>query len=365
MTKLRELANAGQSAWYDNLSRGLINSGALKGLIDKGILGVTTNPAIFEKSIATSADYDRQIRELTQLGRSAEDIYDELTASDVRDACNIFSGVYRDSGCRDGFVSIEVLPRYAHDADKTIDYARHISNKIGCENLMVKIPATDEGMKAVRQLIREGISINITLIFSAQHYIKAAKAYIDGISGRLKDGKDVKGIASVASVFVSRVDTAVDKMLEGKPAADKFSGKVAVANSKVIYREYKKIFSEEPFLSFAKRSAKAQRLLWASTGTKNPAYSDLKYVEELIGSDTVNTMPPQTIDAFLDHGKARLSVDNDLPGAKNIITGLAASGISVDEVCKKLQDEGLRAFENSFVTLVNSIEVKSRAFAEN
>lgn len=358
MTTLQELAKLGQSPWYDNISRGLIKSGGLRKLIDLGILGVTTNPTIFEKSLAQGADYDRQIEELSHLGKSALDIYDELAADDVRDACDVLKEVYERSGQIDGFVSIEVLPEYADDAAKTVDYAKHIASKVGRPNVMVKVPATEAGVQAIRALVREGININATLIFSLSHYRKTAQAYIHGIADRQKDGNDAASVRSVASVFVSRVDTAVDKMLAAKSGADELKGKAAVANCKMIYSEYKKIFQDKAFASLAEGGAKVQRLLWASTGTKDPGYSDIKYVEELIGKDTINTMPQQTLDAFLDHGALKPAAEDGLSDAKKTITALASCGINVDEVCKKLQEDGVAAFASSFDALINSIERK-------
>jgi len=369
VSRLRKLSQLGQSPWYDNIDRRLIENGELKKLFDLGIVGVTSNPTIFEKAIIGSSVYDDKISALRKKGLSIEAIYDDLTADDVRDAAGLLKSVYEGTNKQDGYVSIEVLPAYAHDAVKTIDYARYIYKKIGCNNIMVKVPGTQESYEAIRELIRDGISINSTLIFSVSQYENAAKAFIDGMRDRLGEGKDISGIASVASVFISRIDTKVDAILDVfANRADNFEikqkicslkGKAAISNAKFIYQKFKDLFTERNFGDLKARGAMVQRPLWASTSTKNPAYSDCIYVDNLIGPKTVNTMPHQTVEAFLDHGKVALSLDGDLEVANSYLSRIQEIGINLATVCEESQKDGVAAFERSFETLMNAIKNKA------
>lgn len=334
------LAKTGQSPWYDNIDRRFIKSGKLKKLFDEGLLGVTSNPTIFEKAVSASGVYDSMIKRLASEGKTALQIYDTLTLEDVSMAADLLRDTYEKTDRLDGYVSIEVLPELAHDAAGTVKAALDIFKRINKPNIMIKVPGTKEAPEAIRTLTKEGINVNVTLLFSVKHYETCARAYIDGSEGR--------GVFSVASVFVSRIDTKLDKVFEEKKI-NELKGKIAVANAKMIYRKFKE-------LDF--KGGNIQRVLWASTSTKNPAYSDVKYVEELIGPDTINTMPPETIDAFLDHGKAELTVEKDLDKAKSYLAKLKSLGIDIDETCQEIQDAGVTAFQNSFDKLIRAIEQK-------
>lgn len=354
---LKELAGIGQSPWYDNIDRRFIKNGKLKELFDNGILGVTSNPTIFEKAVSASNIYDEEIKKLSKQGKNSFQIYDVLTIEDVKAAAHLLRDTYKNSNHIDGYVSIEVLPEFAHNSEKTIQSAREIFNKIAMPNILIKIPGTKEGPGAIRPLIKEGINVNVTLLFSVRHYEACALAYIEGLKDRLKEGKGIKNVFSVASIFVSRVDTKVDKILGGTQN-DGLKGKTAVANAKMIYQRFKEIFSSEEFKKLNKKDANIQRVLWASTSTKNPVYSDVKYVEELIGTQTINTMPPKTIDAFLDHGKVELAVGKGIDKAKSDLDRLKSLGIDIDGICQEIQDAGVEAFQNSFDKLIQSIEQK-------
>ncbi len=354
---LERLAEKGQSPWYDNIDRRFIKNGHLKELFDNGILGVTSNPTIFEKAVAGSDEYDREIKELARQGKNSRQIYDVLTVKDVSLAADLLRNTYQSSNHLDGYVSIEVLPEFAHNPEKTIESAREIAGRIAMPNIMIKIPGTKDAPEAIRALIKEGINVNVTLLFSVRQYEICRMAYIEGLKERLKEDKDIKNIFSVASIFVSRVDTKVDKILEGIEN-EELKGKIAVANAKVIYQSFKEFFSSEEFRRLDSKGANVQRPLWASTSTKNPVYSDVKYVEELIGSQTINTIPPHTINAFLDHGKVELTIENQLDKAKSYLIRLKALGIDIDDVCQQIQDAGVRAFQDSFDKLILSIERK-------
>ncbi len=345
---LTSLAKAFQSPWYDNIDRRLIKSGELKKLFDNGLLGVTSNPTIFEKAVSASDIYDRDIKALSQKGKNALEIYDILTMKDVSDAADLLRETYEKTNHLDGYVSIEVLPEFAHNAEKTARSAREIFKNIAKPNIMIKVPGTKEAPGAIRALTREGINVNVTLLFSVKHYETCARAYIDGLTDRIKEGKGIKNVFSVASVFISRVDTKLDKLFEEKKIED-LRGEIAVANAKMIYRKFKE-------LDF--KGGNAQRVLWASTSAKNPSYRDVKYVEELIGAETINTMPPQTVDAFLDHGKVEFTVEKGLDTAEANLAKLRSLGINLDEICQEIQDAGVQAFQNSFNKLIHSIEQK-------
>jgi transaldolase len=368
VNKLRKLYQFGQSPWYDNIDRRLIDNGELKSLFDQGIVGVTSNPTIFEKAVNSSNVYDAKIQRLKKEGRSLEEICDELTCDDVRDAADMLKGVYERTKGVDGYVSIEVLPSYAHDPLKTIEYARHIFKKVGRKNIMIKVPGTKESPEAIRTLIAECINVNVTLLFSVSQYEPIAYAYIDGLRDRAGAGLEIADVTSVASVFVSRIDTKVDQLLdvfagrehdlEAKGRMNFLKGKTAVANVKFIYQKFKEIFSNRNFGDLKAKGGRVQRPLWASTSTKNPAYSDVLYVDTLIGPLTVNTMPHATVLAFLDHGRLSLSLEGDLENSRSHLTQVEDIGINVHRICEDAQIEGVSAFQNSFEALMSSLKAK-------
>ena len=365
----------GQSIWMDNLSRDIIESGELKQAIaDKGIRGITSNPAIFEKAIAGNKIYDSAIAEGIKAGKSTVEIYEDLVFSDIRHACDIFLPVYEETNGLDGYVSIEVPPNLAKDTESTIKEARRYYQTIDRPNLMIKIPGTAEGLPAVEQVISEGISVNVTLLFSVQSYIDTAWAYIRGLEKRAKAGEDIGKIASVASFFLSRIDSniddRVDAKLEGasddaKAKLNSVKGKVAIANAKVAYQKYKEIFSSDRWQTLAAKGAKVQRLLWASTSTKNPEYSDVMYVDELVGTDTVNTLPPNTIEACADHCDPADRIESNIEDANRVIETLkdADVAIDLDAVMDELLEEGIDKFVKPFDSLMSSLESKVKQLA--
>lgn len=368
---LAELNKLGQSPWLDFISRDIINSGELTRLIkEDGITGVTTNPTIFEKAVSSSEVYNSTIQSLAREGKPAEDIYDILTSHDVADAADLLKGVYDSSRGKDGYVSIEVWPKYAHDVDKTVEYARKISRMVGRKNILIKVPATKEGTPAIEQLIAEGINVNVTLIFSLAHYENIARAYIQGLMQRERKGADLRQVISVASVFVSRIDTALDKRFDAlaKEASNpaeaedirRLRGQGAVANCKILYSHFKEIFSTSEFKALERKGARLQRVLWGSTGTKDPTYSDIKYVAELIGPDTINTMPPHTIAAFKDHGVPRITLTEGLEAGHRVLDKVAGLGIDLEAVCQQVQDDGVKSFADSFDVLIAAIEDKRK-----
>lgn len=368
VNRLKKLIQMGQSPWYDNIDRRLIENGELKAIFDKGIVGVTSNPTIFEKAIQASGVYDQKILRLKKEGADLATIYDELTADDVRDAADLLKRVYEETKGADGYVSIEVLPEYAHDAAKTIEYARHIYKKVARSNIMVKVPGTKESPAAIRVLIAEGINLNVTLLFSIPQYEQIAAAYMDGLRDRIGKGEDISSVASVASVFISRIDTKVDTIIdvfaersgsfEEKQKINLLKGRAAIANAKFIYQRFKELFSERQFGDSKSRGGRLQRPLWASTSTKNPAYSDCIYVDNLIGPQTVNTLPHQTVDAFLDHGKVALTLESDLEGAGAYLSQIGNMGINLEKLCEDAQVEGVAAFQNSFESLMRTLKSK-------
>ncbi|MDJ0589053.1 MAG: transaldolase [Pleurocapsa sp. MO_226.B13] len=365
----------GQSIWMDNLSRDLIESGELKQLIaDKGIRGITSNPAIFEKAIAGNKIYDSAIEAGIEADKSVQEIYEDLVFTDIRNACDIFMPVYEETNGLDGYVSIEVPPDLAKDTESTIREARRYYQTIDRPNLMIKIPGTPEGLPAVEQAIADGMSINVTLLFSVQSYIDTAWAYIRGLEKRAEAGEDISKIASVASFFLSRIDVKIDDRLDSKletaSDADKakleaIKGKVAIANAKVAYQKYKEIFGSDRWQALAAKGAKVQRLLWASTSTKNPKYSDVMYVDELVGLDTVNTLPPNTIDACVDHCDPANRIETDLDSAQQVLDGLKddAVNIDLDTVMDELLEEGIDKFIKPFESLMSSLESKVKQLA--
>jgi transaldolase/glucose-6-phosphate isomerase len=353
---LRELQEYGQSVWLDFVSHELLKSGGLAKLMaEDGLRGVTSNPSIFEKAIGHGNDYDTQIAALEASGDlDPGALFERLEVTDIQNGAETLRPVYQQTQGRDGFISIEVSPHVAMDTGQTIAEVRRLWHEVGRENLMVKIPATRPGLPAIRAMIGEGININITLLFSQQVYAEVGEAYLAGLESLVAKGGDPHRVASVASVFVSRIDTLVDEELEKKIAAatnpaekarlEGLKGKVAIANAKLAYQLYKKLFSGERWQRLAQHGAQSQRLLWASTGTKNKAYSDVLYVEELIGPDTVSTIPPATMDAFRDHGRLRPSLEEDVAGAQAVMNALPLLGISIDAVTGKLVEDGVRLF---------------------
>jgi transaldolase len=361
MNPLVELQRYGQSFWYDNIERRLLLDGTLKRYIAQdGLRGMTSNPSIFQKAISSSDDYDDQLRSLIAESADTKLIYESLALQDIRAACDLFAGLYLASNRGDGFVSLEVSPHLANDTEGTVAEARRLFSAVNRPNVMIKVPATQEGIPAIRQLIAGGINVNITLMFSMTHYDAVANAYIDGISQLVANGKDPRGVASVASFFVSRVDTAVDKRLAelNDPEAEALMGRAAIANSRVVYQRFKQIFQGDRFAGLGDEGAKVQRLLWASTSTKNPNYPDTRYIDELIGPETVNTIPPATIDAFRDHGHVTSSLEREIEEARSVLEELADLRINLDLVTEKLQQDGVFAFANSFDELMETIEEK-------
>lgn len=368
MNNVQKMEQLGQSIWYDNISRGVITKGDLKKMVDEGLSGVTSNPTIFDKAISGSKDYDEQIREIfeTDSNVDAAEVIKALMVKDIQMACDVLKAAFDRTKGRDGYISIEVSPGKARDTQATMEEVRELWGRINRQNLMVKIPATREGIPAIEQMTYEGCNINVTLIFSVERYREIANAYVTGLERRVKEGKPVDHVASVASVFVSRIDTLVDDLLIKKdPEKHKpLLGKAAVANSKMVYQAFKQIFGSQRFASLKAKGAKVQRPLWGSTGTKNPAYSDLLYVDTLIGPDTVNTVPPQTYTAILHHGKPALTVEADLDGARKILSDLAAAGIDMHWVLQKLESDGVAAFEKSFDGLHKNLVLKREQFAQ-
>jgi transaldolase len=368
--------NYGQSIWMDNLSRDLVESGELKQLIEtRGICGITSNPAIFEKAIAGNKIYDKDIEAGIKAGKSLNEIYESLIFTDITNACDILSQVYEQTNGLDGYVSIEVPPTIAKDTASTISEARRYYQTIDRPNLMIKIPGTPEGLPAVEQTIADGISVNVTLLFSVESYVETAWAYIRGLEKRAAEGKDISKIASVASFFLSRIDTNIDTRLDNKIKAGvspevgskliALKGKIAIANAKVAYQKYLEIFGSERWQALAAKGAKVQRLLWASTGTKNPEYSDVMYVDELIGANTVNTLPPSTIEACADHCHPGNRIESDLDAAYGAIATLKDPDvqIEIDEVMDELLEDGIDKFIKPFESLMSSLEAKVKQLA--
>lgn len=369
---LLEIKNYGQSIWMDNLSRDIIKSGELKDLVEnKGICGITSNPTIFEKAIANNAMYDRDIEAGVRAGLPTYKIYESLVFKDIRDACDILRPVYEASNGLDGYVSIEVPPTIAHDTEATIVEARRYFQEIGRENVMIKIPGTEPGLPAVEQVISEGINVNITLLFSVQSYINTAWAYIRGLEKRAAQGQDISKIASVASFFLSRIDSNIDGKIDAKLAKGvddlnveaklkAIKGKVAIANAKIAYQEYKKIVQSDRWQALAAKGTKVQRLLWASTSTKDPNYSDVMYVDELVGPDTVNTLPPATIEACADHCNVANRLETNLEEAYNLMESLKDPDVNIDinTVMDELLTEGIDKFVKPFQSLMDSLEKK-------
>jgi transaldolase len=370
---LKDLLKFGQSIWLDYIRRDLIETGELKHLIEEdGVRGMTSNPSIFEKAIGESKYYSDLLKDVdNRSDLDANGRYEVLAIRDIQDAADVLRPVYESSKRRDGYVSLEVSPFLARDTEATLKEARRLWKAVGRENVMIKVPGTAEGIPAFRQLISEGININVTLLFAQEVYVQVAEAYIAGVEQLAANGGDVRKIASVASFFISRIDTLVDSIVterlktakDDREKADLQSilGKVAIANGKQTYERYQKIFGADRWKKLAARGAQTQRVLWASTSTKNPNYRDVMYVEELIGPDTVNTLPPATLDAFRDHGRPRASLTEDVQGANQVMARVAKLGISMKEVTDKLTNDGVRLFAEAFEKLLKAVEKSSKS----
>ncbi len=362
--RLKQLGELGQSVWLDYISRVLISSGRLRGLIrEDGLRGMTSNPSIFEKAIAEGHDYDAEIRDMALKGMEAKAIYGAISVRDVQMAADEFRPVYDSTNAKDGYVSLEVNPHLAHDTLGTIEEARQLWKILDRPNVFIKVPATDEGLIAIKELTIEGININITLLFGLPRYRQVAEAYIAGIEERLARGKAVDHVASVASFFLSRIDTLIDPLLEkimaqGGSNADiagQVHGQTAVASAKMAYRIYKEMFKSGRFKKLAEKGVLAQRVLWASTGTKNPDYSDVKYIDALIGPDTVNTIPVETLNAYRDHGDPKQRLEQDAGRALQVMEQLPILGINIDKMTQQLEDEGIKKFNEPFDKLMATL----------
>ncbi len=372
---LLELKELGQSVWLDDIDRGQLRSGLFGCLIDEdGLSGATGNPTIFEHAIIHSSAYDEQMQDLLREGKSSQEIYEALAMTDVRTVADLLRPTYERTNGRDGFVSIEVSPYLAHDTEETLSEVRRFWKTIDRPNLMMKIPSTPAGVPAIHQALAEGININITLIFSLENYRQVVEAYLSALEKRSVKGQSISRLASVASFFVSRVDVLVDTLLEDKMKTvssiaqqqklKALEGKTAIANARLAYQEYKRLFNGPRFTALKQGGAHVQRPLWASTSTKNPAYRDVLYVEELIGSDTVNTMPLTTIESFHDHGQVRFSIEDQLPGAKADLVAFQDVGISYEQVTRRLQEEGVQKFKDSFHKLFECIDNKRKVLRQ-
>ena len=358
MASLNEVSKLGQSIWLDFISRSLITSGELRKLVDNGLCGMTSNPTIFHKSITRGTEYDDTIRSILKFDPDIDTktLYDRLVIEDIQMAADVLRPVFEATDGADGLISLEPPAELSYDADATMSEVRRLWKLVNRPNLLMKVPATQPGIQAIESLLAEGININITLMFSMKHYEDVSNAYIRGISRN----PNPQRIASVASFFVSRVDTYADRELEkiGTEEALALRGKAAIANSKIVYRRFREVFSGEEFAVQRQRGARVQRVLWGSTSTKNPAYSDLIYVDGLIGPDTVNTIPKETLEAFLDHGQARRTVDKDIEDAEQVMADLAKVGVDINAITEQLQVDGVKAFVDSYDQLLNALEEK-------
>jgi transaldolase len=365
---LKRLGSLGQSIWLDYIRRDLMAGGGLRRLIEEdGLRGMTSNPSIFEKAIVDSHDYDEDIRAMALKGKGAEAIYETLSLGDVESAADQFRPLYDRTDGQDGYVSLEVNPHLAHHTEGTVEEARRLWATLNRPNVLIKVPATADGLPAIQQLISEGISVNVTLLFGLPRYRQVAEAYISGLEARAAQRKPLKHLASVASFFVSRIDALVDPLIEeliaqgGKEAelAKKARGQVAIASAKMAYQIYKEVFGGERFRKLAAQGARVQRLLWASTSAKNPDYSDVKYVEALIGPDTVDTIPMETLDAYRDHGKPKARLEQDVEEARSVLGRLHELGIDIDNVTRQLEDEGVEKFNQPFDKLMATLAQRS------
>ncbi len=361
---LQKLYSQGQSVWLDYISRQLIASGKLRSILSQdSVVGMTSNPTIFEKAIAESHDYDGEIRTMAQQGMDALAIYEKISQQDVRSAADEFLSVYQKTNRKDGYVSLEVNPHLAYDTQGTVLEAQRFYKELDRPNVMIKVPATKQGLPAIEQLTSEGINVNVTLIFSVVRYKEVVDAYVRGLAKRVHNGHPIDGIHSVASFFISRIDTSVDSALEkmaknGNASADSLMGQIAVSSAKAAYRMQKEIYSGEDFRQMLIKGANVQRLLWASTSTKNPKYSDVKYVEELIGADTVNTIPNETLDLYRDHGRPELRLDQGMDEALRKLEQLKQAGVDLEEISELLEKDGVDKFNKSFDDLLSAIQKK-------
>jgi len=358
-TPLHALSELGQSVWIDYLSRPFVRDGELAESIEAGVVGVTSNPTIFQGAIADGHAYDDQLREVLREQNDPKEVFLELAREDIRGACDLLREVFeRGDATRDGWVSLEVDPQLASDAQGTFEEAKRIHRMIERENLFVKIPGTEPGLQAIEDTIASGIPVNVTLLFSLERHRAAAQAYLQGLRRLRDDGGDLHTVASVASFFVSRVDTEADRRLDQVGGHDDLKGKLAIANAKLAYQSYKEIFSGSEWEELERLGASPQRCLWASTSTKNPAYRDVVYVEELIGPNTVNTMPRETVSAVIDHGRAAPTLERDVDGARRILERFAEAGIDYDDVVETLEREGVEKFANSMKELLEGVADK-------
>jgi transaldolase len=359
---LQELSDLGQSVWIDSLSREMIDSGELQRLIDEdSVVGVTSNPTIFQKALASGDSYDEQMREVMDRLDDDKEVFFEIAVTDVQNACDILRPTWDEGNGRDGWVSLEVDPNIADDADTTLRDAKRLNKMVDKPNVFIKIPATKPGLKAIEDAIAAGVPINVTLIFSLERHREVAEAYIRGLERLVEDGGDPSKLASVASFFVSRVDTEADKRLDEIGGHDELKGKLAIANAKLAYQTYKEVFAGERWQKLADRGASAQRCLWASTSTKNPDYRDVLYVEELIGPDTVDTMPLETVEAFQDHGEVAETLEQGLDEARELFEKLEEAGVDYDDVSETLEREGVQKFADSFKELLDGVAKKRDA----
>lgn len=358
--KLKNIKDLGQSIWLDFFDRKIMDSGKLKELIENdGITGVTANPSIFEKAISSSADYEEDISILSKQGGSSQDTFFHLAVKDIKRAADLFTSVYEETNGHDGFVSIEVSPDLAYDTEGTIKQAREFWFAINRKNVMIKIPGTVEGLAAIRKCTSEGININITLLFGLPRYRQVTDAYISGLEDRVNTNQPINEVASVASFFLSRIDVLVDPLLEEK-GLSKMKGEVAIASAKKAYEIYREVFNSERFKILETKGAKPQRVLWASTSSKDPSFSDVKYVEALIGTNTINTIPIETLDAFNDHGRAESHLVDDLDKATRVLTQLEQIGVDINVITQKLEDEGIEKFSKAYDKLLAAIEKQKK-----
>ncbi|HEY8740579.1 MAG TPA: transaldolase [Candidatus Dormibacteraeota bacterium] len=371
---LFQLKQFGQSVWYDDITRSLVRDGGLQKLHDeRAVVGVTTNPSIFEKAIGESDEYDEDLRKLSEGGATPVDIFMDLALDDVGRALDVLAEEYETSGHLDGRVSMEVLASLAYDTEGTQSMVREIWQRVNKPNLMVKIPATTEGIPAIEQMLYEGHSINITLIFGLDYYRKVAEAYVNAVERRIAEGKPVDDVASVASFFVSRVDTKVDRMLDALveqdrlPVADanRLKGRAAVANARLAYEVYREVFHSDRFKELQAKGARVQRPLWASTGTKNPEYSDVLYIDDLVGPETVTTVPAKTLEAYADHGRPAARIEDGVEDARALMSQLEEVGVDMQTVTDELIEEGVRTFEEAFAKLLNTIKAKAGGVTAN
>lgn len=360
MNPLKKLRELDQSIWLDLLDREIMNSGKLQSLIDNDDLrGLTSNPSIFEKAISGSSDYDDDITKISKDESDNSVIFFEMAIADIQRAADLFKPVYDKTEGKDGFVSLEVSPYLALDTDGTIEQARDLWKKVNRENVMIKIPATKQGLPAIRECLREGININVTLLFGLPRYKEITEAFMGGLEDRLSEGNSIEGIASVASFFLSRIDVMIDPLLDEK-GAENLKGKIAIASAKKAYQIYLEMIASDRFKKLQEKGAQTQRVLWASTSTKDPSFSDVLYVENLIGKDTINTLPMETIDAFRDHGKVAETLTQGLDEANKVMAELKDKGIDIDKITQKLEDEGIEKFNKAYEKLIKSIDDQKR-----